>query len=355
MKTQDFDRKFNDEIQELESQIKQKENIIKNLNKETGKLDVFFRRITEAITPIEPLTTQYIPDYRNLKAEQPLTYLSQYSDWHTGEVQDADEIEGFNEFNPGILDTRVENLDKITIKKATFDRFAYRVDRNHIICTGDMISGDIHEELKITNAYPVPVQIVEAAKKIAISVARRAAFFPEIVIDYIVGDNHARLTRKPQFKQEGMNSHNFVVGELAKSYLSKHGNVEFNIHPLHECVINVAGMKYLCSHGHDIRGWMGIPWYSVTRKLGKEAMARMQLIMAARGEEMKKMQDLGFHKFKFGHFHTYFDNDQYSCSSSMSGTNALDHADGRFGFPGQTMTKIHPEYGEIDVSNIKLN
>jgi len=354
MKTHEFERKFDPQINELERQLSNKDDIIKKLVSEQGKTEVYFRRIQEAITPIEPLTNNYIPDYSNVKADSPLVYSPHLTDWHTGEVQDASEIEGFNEYNPDVQDRRIDKFTDIIIRKVTYDRLAYRIDRIEVIFTGDLISGDIHDELKITNAYPLPVQIVETAKKKSKMLAILAANFAEVVVHDLTADNHSRLTKKPQFKEEGRNSHNYVVAEMTKAYLINVKNVEYNIYPMHEVVINVHGMKYLISHGHEIRGWMGIPWYSVIRKLGKEAMARMQLIMNARDNELEKMKQLGFHKFKFGHFHTYFDNDQYSCGSSLSGTNALDHADGRFGFPGQTLTVIHPNHGELSSGNIRL-
>jgi hypothetical protein len=309
----------------------------------------------DSIKPISPQPNVYSPSYKDLPVNSPVYAVSQFSDWHTGEVQEEDEVEGFNAFSPEIQDKRLADLDKITLNWVDYHRKVYRVDNHVIIVTGDLISGDIHEELRVTNAYPMPVQVHEAAKKLAVSIGSRASHFKKITVHFLVEDNHSRLTKKPQHKESGMNSMNYLVGIMTQQYLSKYENIEFNVYPVHEKVISVNGMQYLISHGHDIKGWMGIPWYSIERKLGRETKARFQIIMSQKEEELRRLREIGFNKYLFGHWHTNFDHDIYACSSSLSGTTAFDHASGRYSVPGQPIWMVHPKWGEFDRTNVKLN
>ena len=94
-----------------------------------------------------------------------------------------------------------------------------------IICLGDFISGDIHEELTRTNEFPTPVQCVEAGYLVAEAVAQIATVFPSVRVEFVTLDNHSRLTRKYQYKQGGMNSFNYLVGAIAQMRLELLENV----------------------------------------------------------------------------------------------------------------------------------
>ena len=346
--------KHSEEKTALYNELKEKENALNTYKAEHGKLEVFFTRVLNAVTPMDALPILYVPTKKSKSQMPKICAVAQNSDWHTGEVQDNDEVEGFNEYNPEVQDKRIERLDRVTLDWVTYHRHSYIVEDLHVLATGDMISGDIHRELSVTNAYPVPVQVVEAAKKFAKSVAFKSQHFNKVIVHYITDDNHSRLTIKPQMKDGGKNSFNYLVGILAEQYLSKYSNVEFNIYPLHEKVVEVGGRRYLIAHGADIKGWMGVPWYSIERKLGREAKARMEIAMNEIGTEQTRMKEIGFHKYIFGHWHTNFDSDSYACSASLSGTSAYDHAAGRYSLPGQPVWMVSAKHGDFDRMNITM-
>jgi hypothetical protein len=96
---------------------------------------------------------------------------------------------------------------------------------------------------------------------------------------------------------------------------------------------------------------MGIPWYSIERKVGKESQARMQIIM----RDIERAKDVGFHRYIFGHFHTPFDSELYACCGSVSGTDAYDHKNGRYSRPSQVAWMVHQKNGEFNRTNFKLD
>lgn len=347
--------KLSEHTKELERQLKEKDQLIENYRKDHGALEVFFDRVIRSVSPISQLPNVYDPKYGKLKVDSPVVAVAQFSDWHTGEIQEPNEIEGFNAYSPEIQDRRIDRMDEVFLNWVDYHRHAYRIDEHAILATGDLISGDIHDELRVTNAYPVPEQIVQAAQKLSRTVALRASHFAKVTVEFVSEDNHARLTKKPQAKEAGKNSYNYLVGVLAKEYLSRLSNVEFNIYPAFEKVVDVNGTKYLIGHGHGIIGWMGTPWYSIERKIGREQKARMDIIMNDRENELRRLKEIGFNKYIFGHWHTYFDNDSYACSASLSGTSAYDHQNGRHGRPGQSSWMVHSKRGEFDKIPIKLD
>jgi len=333
---------------ELRRQIADKDAVLDGYKKEHGKLEDFFAQVTSQILPVLPLESVY--EKGSGKVGTPCAAVMRISDGHMGAVQIPDEIEGFGEFNPELCRSRQVDYAQRFCKWVDTNRGAYQIDEVHVVVTGDLISGDIHDELRVTNAFPTPVQCVRAAEVLVEQVRLVASDFAKVVVHFLVEDNHARLTKKPQAKEAGYNSLNYVVGKLAEVYLSNLTNVEFNIYPQFEKIIHVLNRQYLISHGHGIKGWMGVPWYGIERHVGKEAKNRLQIIM----DDITRAKDVGFHKYLFGHYHTYIETDLYSCCPSVSGTDAHDHKNGRHGLPGQSSWLIHPKYAEFNWINFKL-
>jgi hypothetical protein len=339
--------KYSEQSDVLRRQLKEKEDILKKYRLEHGKLDLFFQALAKELRPIEPI--RYIYKKSKIKGS-PVTAVMQISDTHMGAVQVAEEIENFNLFNPDVCRDRQIAYAKKFIDWIELHRTVYNIPEASVLVTGDLISGDIHLELQVTNAFPVPVQCVRSAEVLSEQIALISPYFKKVIVHFIVADNHGRLTKKPQAKEEGYNSYNYIVGNLAKLYLQRFDNVEFNIYPMLEKVIQVSTRQYLISHGHNIKGWMGIPWYGVERHVGREAMTRMEIIM----NELSRMKEIGFHKYVFGHYHTPFDHPHYSCCGSVSGTDAYDHKAGRHADPSQSSWLVHPKHGEFNRINFNL-
>lgn len=335
-------------VQELKRQLEEKNRILESYKKDHGQLEIFFNSLLNSVEAIKPLPIVYVPKEQARETEVIATM--QIADAHMGAVQDAKEIEGFNEFNPDICRARQLNFAHRFNRWTDRHRLAYTINECAVLVTGDLISGDIHQELQVTNAFPITVQVVEAAKVLAEQMIELAQNFTSIEVHFIGADNHGRLTKKPQAKQEGLNSMNYLVGVLAKAYLEKIVNINFNIYPAHEKVVQVGSRNYLITHGHGMRAWMGIPWYSAERKVGKEATSRMQLIM----DQKMQMSEVGFHKFIFSHFHTPLDTQMYSCCGSVQGTDAYDHVAGRYALPSQAGWLVHPKYSEVARENFEL-
>jgi len=344
----DFREEHSELSTELRSTIAEKDKVLEEYKRSHGKLEDFFAQLAINIQPVLELPSTY--KVGTGKVGSPCVAVMRISDGHLGAVQFADEIEGFNEFNPEICRKRQVDYAQRFCKWVDITRGAYQVDEVAVIVTGDLISGDIHDELRVTNAFPTPVQCVKAAEVLVEQMRIVSRAFSKVTVHFLVEDNHARLTKKPQAKEAGYNSFNYVVGKIAEIYLSKIRNIEFNIYPQYEKVISVLNRNYLISHGHGIRGWMGIPWYSIERHVGKESKARLQIIM----DDISKAKSIGFHKFIFGHYHTYFETDLYSCCPSVSGTDAYDHKSGRHADPGQSGWIVHPKLKEINFNNFRL-
>jgi hypothetical protein len=348
---QELRNQHDERINALEQEISDRERTLTDYRKEHGKLEVLFNRIISNITPIEPLDSVYKRTYQTKnKAKSLITPVGHITDSHMGAIQKPDEIEYFNEFNPEICRRRNLGFATSLSDWVSLHRNAYQIKNLHLVFTGDLISGDIHEELQKTNAFPVTQQVVEAAKVHTEQIALLAPNFEQVTVDFLTEDNHSRLTKKPQAKEAGINSYGYLIAVLMKAYLGNHTNVVFNIHAMHEKVITIGHMNYLIMHGHGMKMWMGIPWYSIERRIARESTARQSLIM----QDLQLAKEIGFNKVLHGHFHTSFNSQMFSCGGSVSGTDAYDHQNGRHAEPAQSAWMLHPKWGEFNRTDFWL-
>lgn len=283
-----------------------------------GADQLLAERIEESIKTVLPslnfVSENWTGDSTFRKDEKGTAVLH-ISDWHIGAHENVD---GFNEFNYEIACNRVKTLANKYIGWTKMHRAMYQIDELVIIATGDMISGDIHEELLRTNEFSVPEQCVKAATLVAKLTSSLAPLFGKVRVEYIVADNHSRTTKKIQFG-DGKNSYNYIVGYISKLLLAGTENVEFNLYPEIQKVIRVEGLRYLITHGNCVRGgFAGIPFYSMQRKVGAEAAVRMNM-----GDSYH------FDKIVMGHYHVPLRSTQYEMTGCLSSTTAFDQSAGR--------------------------
>jgi len=327
---------------ELRAQIKAKDRILNQYKREHGVLEVFFADLKASITPIDPVQP-YLPNFKIGKTENVACF--HITDGHMGAVQFPDEIEGFNEYNIEICQMRQLGFIHRGIDAVSRMRLAYKIKDCAVLVTGDMISGDIHDELRITNEVPSPVQVSLAGDLLAEQLMLLAGHFEKVTVHFLVEDNHSRLTKKPQAKEAGLNSLNYLVGFIAKARTENQPNIEFNIYPQYEKVVVVNGRRYLITHGHGILAWAGVPYYGIERKIAKESTARMAIMLDEAINQKK--HEVGFHKLVMGHLHIDMTHPNYIITGSPQGTDAYDHKNGRHGDPSQSMWFVHPVHGEF--------
>ncbi len=322
-------REQDEEKQELLRQCNEKDRNFENYKKSIGQLQVYIKQVTDSISPITPLPLAYEPKKR--RSRKSVSACMQTADSHMGAVQMADEIEGLNEYSPEICRERNLLFVQKSLNYVETLRQGYDINTLHYFFTGDLISGDIHQELMTTNAFPSPVQVVEAAKIHSQQVGMLASHFAEVHVHFISADNHARLTKKPQAAEAGINSLNYLVGVMMQQYLANHTNVNFGLYPVTEKVIRVEEFNYLTMHGHTIKQWMGVPYYGIERKAGRESTVRLAAIMKEQNEAIvRRAKEIGFNKMMHSHFHTKFNGELMRCAASVQGTTSYDHNNGRF-------------------------
>lgn len=336
MSLADLKSKYNpdQEVLYLRTQVEALEQRLKQEKEATGEERLRTIQLTEAIEAMEPVKMVYKPTN---KTETPVTCVLHLTDLHNGKVTKKSETDGFGEFNPEIFTRRLTELGSRVLDKVRAVRSGYNIPNLHIIGTGDYIEGELRHESIATNAYPAPVQAVNAGRDIGSLIGMMAPHFASVTVDMLTLDNHGRLTRKNQSAQGAENNYGYIVAHFVKERCSRQSNVEVRIHAKPSVVISVGQKeRYLALHGHQLKGWAGIPYYGFDRRLMLEALKRMDITESR------------FTKMMTGHFHVATDTLYWMMGGSLSGTDTFDHDQGRHAPAHQTSWLVHDKHGQFD-------
>lgn len=304
---------------------------VDKLRKALGRQQEFADQVALAVRASQPVKPMVYKPGR--VPMDPVEAVLNLGDWHIGEVIDGDQTEGFGSFDHATAVRRLDSITDAFLKWVATHRKGLRIPRGTLILSGDWVSGDIHEELRRTNEFDLPEQTAKAGLLMGEVIRKVAPAFERLQLVAVGGDNHGRLTVKPQAKGRVTNNMSYMVYALAKAYTAGHGNLVWNTATGQTVLAEIGGHRFLCEHGDGIKSQLGFPYYGMGRKLGKEAARRMNT-------------DKGFHYWSLGHFHVpCVIQGNTLVNGCLSGTSEFDHGCGRWAPPAQVGFLVHPKHG----------
>ena len=173
--------------------------------------------------------------------------LLHISDLHNGEVVRADEVHGVNEYNPSIFRDRIRRLFAASVEILPRWSADSALVGNVVAVNGDLVSGDIHDELRRTNEGTAFEQVYAVADELAAGVEKIAALGP-VWVTFTPG-NHGRTTEKTHAKRVSMLSYDMMVGELVKRHFSSRKDVVVLLATGPDLEFSVLGHAVFQSHG----------------------------------------------------------------------------------------------------------
>jgi hypothetical protein len=131
------------------------------------------------------------------------------SDWHWGEIVDPNQINGVNEYNIAIAQDRA----KAMVEKAV-DLLKNHVAHSNypgivFVLGGDMVSGDIHEELMATNEMEIMPTVIDLFGVLTWCITTLADEFGQVFVPCVSG-NHGRNTHKMRAKGRNFTSFDWL-------------------------------------------------------------------------------------------------------------------------------------------------
>lgn len=210
--------------------------------------------------------------------------LLQLSDFHGGEVVSLDNTGGLNEYDWQIMDDRVEEMLHGVLSHKKYSPELTGLD---ISFGGDMVSGNIHDELANTNQYPLAEQGVKMGIMEARIIEFLAPHYEEIRVLSVPG-NHPRLVKAPAAKNTHDNM-DWVSAMIAKVMTESLDNVSSFVVGSSTLIHQIAGLNVYVMHGDGIRSSMpGVPWGGIMRRVN----------------EIERMQTVDIDHYLVHHFHS---------------------------------------------------
>jgi len=180
------------------------------------------------------------------------------SDMHCGEVIDADEVDGLNEYNLEIFRSRYQLMIEKTIEisrkhmgPATYPGLIY-------LRGGDAISGNIHEEIREGNQLDAIPAVRECFMQERAGLKRLLDEFGKVHVISVPG-NHGRDTIKPRHAGYANRNYETMLAWWLRSAFDGDPRITFHEPASGDAYFSVFGWNVLLNHGDRMgsRGGMG--------------------------------------------------------------------------------------------------
>jgi len=274
-------------IANLRARLAANERTLHEAQKDQTITQTVREAVLEVASAFPPLPTVYIPSIVEKTHVQEA--VLQLCCLHMGEVVSALETNGFGEYNMAIAQARVQRVVDSVIDLVHDHHRGEHIRKLWIPDLGDNISGDIHEELSITNERPVITQTLAAAFLLALGIRDLAANFDEVEMIGLPG-NHGRNRKKPAHKQKAEDSFDRMVYETVALLCANIPNFKMTIPASYWTRQVINDVPFVFLHGDNLKAWNQLPFYGMYR-----LNSNMTMMHGTRNEY--------FRYLGIGHFH----------------------------------------------------
>lgn len=256
------------------------------------------------------------------------------SDWHWDEVVVANQVNGVNAFNRSIAIKRAQTLFTKTSDLLIHHMANPKYDRLVIALGGDMLSGNIHEELRETNESPISKSIVALLDILIAGIDFLLPHFKFIEVNAVPG-NHGRWDHRPRFKNRVFENYEWLLYQFLIRHYRGNDQIYFNIADGADLLYKIYDTRYLLTHGDQFKGGTGIAGALSPLMLGdarkrKRSMATNQL----------------YDYMLMGHWHQMFFFKGIIVNGSLKGFDEYAFQNNYdFELPTQALWVTHPTWG----------
>lgn len=269
------------------------------------------------------------------KAKSPGVPTLFLSDLHWGETVFASQINNVNEYSVKIAHKRMDTLVSSAVHLLQI--ISPEMDYPGIVIPlgGDMISGNIHDELTATNELNSMPAVLDLYGVLVGVISAMADQFGHVFCPCVSG-NHGRDTKKIWNKDRHHTSFDWLLYRFLAKHFDGDKRVTFYIPDGSDAYYKVFNHAYLLTHGDQFRGGDGM-----IGCLGP----------IIRGDHKKRSRnaqiDMEYDTMLLGHFHQYLHHGRVIVNGSLKGYDEYAYS-GNFGFeqPQQALWITHPRHGQ---------
>lgn len=321
-------------VKELRDRLKEADKIRDRLERELGILS----KIGDRRTP--PNWLKAPPrGGKSRHTAQPWLLLS---DLHLDEVVNPSELHGMNAYNREIARFRLHETARKFVK-VTRDYWT-GIDYPGIVVAlgGDLFSGDIHEELMVTNEDTTLGSLDYWIDELAAVLSMLADEFGKVHVPVVVG-NHGRRTRKPRAKMRARDNFDWFLGMALQRIFRDDKRITFDVSESADCSVPAFDKRVMLTHGDQTRGGGGIGgiWPPIMR-------------LDAKKQQRQAAIDQPYDLLVMGHWHTITWGPSFIVNGSLKGLDEYAFTS-NFGFepPAQACWLMTPERGRTWMAPIE--
>lgn len=258
------------------------------------------------------------------------------SDIHYGEQVFKSQVNGRNEYDTVIAKKRLNHTFETATNILMNSFSSPKYDGIVVPLNGDVLSGNIHEELRNTNCEPIAKSVVGLAEILIQNITALSKVFPKVFVPCQVG-NHGRMDKKPRMKDGVYDNYEWIAYSMLEKHFRDSETVTIKVPESFETTYQIYNRRFLQVHGDAFSGGNGIAG----------------IIMPIIRGQHKKLKgyaalDQPFDIMIIGHFHQYHMLPTLGINGSVKGYDEYAFKMS-FGFerPIQSLWIEHPEMGLI--------
>ena len=320
------------ELKKSKGETTRVERLLRAEHEHVRELEAMLSRFTALHPGVTPVP-DWISQASRKTTDRTATGLLMLSDLHLDEVVDLDEMSGMNSFNRQIAWRRMQKLGN-NVEYVVTKLVSYSWDGLVVALNGDILTGDIHEELARTNEAPTPASIKWWVPKVASLLKHLADVFGKVHVVCTDG-NHDRSYKKIPAKKRAESSFAWIFYNWLADVCDSDERITFAISTAPSQVFSIYGHTFHQVHGDGFRsaGGVGGIYPSMLKYI-----ARMDQMWAAQGRVIDT--------HLFGHWHQYKVDERFIVNGSLKGYDEYARSGG-FGFepPRQAFIAVTPSRG----------
>lgn len=268
------------------------------------------------------------------KASSPGVPTLFLSDLHWGEVVHPAQINGVNQFSLSIARARMRHTVQTAIQLLRLLSSDMNYPGIIVPLGGDMISGNIHDELQATNELNTMPTVLDLYDHLVGAIKLLADEFGAVFLPCVSG-NHGRDTKKTWSKDRNHTSFDWLLYQFLAKHFMDDKRVTFYIPDGSDALYRVFNTRYLLTHGDQF-------------KAGDSIIGPIGPLMRGNQKKQARNQavDMDYDLMICGHWHQYIHLARLIVNGSMKGYDEYAYQ-GNFGFepPTQALWITHPKNG----------
>jgi len=225
------------ELERLKIQFRDERNAWNKQNYTDARVEQKLDYLEEELRDMGKMN---FPEHEIVETKGDNDMLVILSDFHIGQCFDS----AWGKYNSDIAFKRVEQL----AEKVRKVQYKHKSENLYIAISGDLISGNIHKSIAITNREDVITQIKIASKIIINFCYNMSKYFNKVYVTNVAG-NHSRIDKK----DDALHSERLddLVGWVVNSSLQHISNIIFISNRLDIGIaeMSIRGKHYVSVHG----------------------------------------------------------------------------------------------------------